>query len=452
MAIWSKGGDETNALVHAFTVGEDWRLDRLLAPYDILGSIAHAQMLGAQGIIPKDQATTLTQHLQKLSADFHAGVWNVESTDEDVHSKVEALLIERCGEPGRNLHTGRSRNDQVLTAVRCFQKDRLLDLALATIDAASAMLVQARAHSLVPLPGYTHLQRGMPSSVGMFFASHAQGLVDDLLLLDAAYNLADRCPLGSGASYGVGLPLDREMTRLSLGFGRPPAAAMAEQNGRGKIEAATLQAAGAIMLDLSRLAADIVFFVSQECGFFSLAPGFTTGSSIMPQKRNPDLFELIRGRAATFGALQNGLWEITRGLPSGYSRDLQETKALLIQGLDLVRQSLAVTAQAIPALTPRLDRIEQALTPDLYATDEAYRLMREKNISFREAYRIVGKNLDAVAVPDHVATITGRTHQGSTGNLGLEALGAEIAKHCGTWTQRRDTLHAAWQKLLQDPA
>ncbi len=448
MAIWSKGGDETNALVHEFTVGDDFLCDRVIAPYDLLGSIAQARMLGKVGLLAAGDAQALVAGLRDLHREFTAGAWTVEASDEDVHSKVEALLTARLGEPAKRLHTGRSRNDQVLTALRLWQKHSLAGLALAGCAAAAALLERAQRHEFHPLPGYTHQQRAMPSSVGMFFAAHAQALVDDLILLDAAFQLADSCPLGSGASYGVGLPLDRAFSAGLLGFARSGGVAMADANSRGKVETACLDAAGAMLGDLSRLAADLVFFTTAECGFFRIGAGFTTGSSIMPQKRNPDLFELLRARAARFLGLRTGLAALTIGLPSGYSRDLQDTKALCIDGLRLARQSLAVVTAAAPTLEPVRERIEAALTPDIYATDAAYRLVVEKGMAFRDAYQQVGRDLASVRVPDHDGTVRARTHAGSTGNLGLPALAARLAAAQRGWESRDAAFTAMAEGLL----
>ncbi len=446
--IWAKGGDATDAVVHAFTVGDDWRHDRALVAYDLLGSIAHARMLVRTGLIPAADGAALVAGLRALHAEHAAGAWTVEPDDEDVHSKVEALLTARLGEPGKRLHTGRSRNDQVLTDLRLLQKHRLLRLAEAASEAARALLARARAHEFHPLPGYTHLQRGMPSSVGMWFAGHAQGLLESLILVEAAADLADRCPLGSGASYGVGLPLDRAGVAHDLGFARHSGVAMADANSRGKVDAAVLDAAGALLLDLSRLAGDLVFFTSQECGFFTLGPGFTTGSSIMPQKRNPDVFELLRARTARFLGLRTGLVAVVAGLPSGYSRDLQDTKALCLDGLDLAEAALAVAARAVPSIAPVRERILAALTPDLYATDEAYRRMREGGMTFRDAYVQVGRELDALAAPDHDAVVRSRTHAGSTGALGLDQLDAQAAAAAARAHGRREALEARWRDLL----
>lgn len=450
MAIWSKGNDATDALVHAFTVGDDWLYDRELAPFDCLGCLAHAIMLGETGIIPAADAQALVGELRRLHGAFLAGEWTVEATDEDVHSRIEALLTEALGEPGKRLHTGRSRNDQVLTATRLWLKNRLLALAELICASAHGLLEQAQRYEFVPLPGYTHLQRGMPSSLGMFFGGHAAGLLDNLILLDGAYRLADSCPLGSGASYGVGLPLDRLRASELLGFARGGAIAMADANSRGKVETAALDAVGAVIGDLSRLAADIIFFVSAEAGFLRLSRGFTTGSSIMPQKRNPDIFELIRGRSARFLGLRTGLVAMTLGLHSGYSRDLQDTKPLLIDGLRLAEQALAVVSRSVAEIEPVRERIEAALTPDLYATDEAYRLVREAGMPFREAYIEVGKHLDQVQVPeDHEAVLRSRTHAGSTGNLGLSSLLEQCQQQRQTWQERGRHLHHIWDNLLQ---
>ncbi|HYE06284.1 MAG TPA: argininosuccinate lyase [Planctomycetota bacterium] len=447
MAIWSKGGDETAALVHEFTVGDDFLYDRVIAPYDCLGSLAHVAMLAHVGLLPADQARALSAGLRDLHRGFIAGAWTVEAADEDVHSKIEALLTTRLGDAGRRLHTGRSRNDQVLTAIRLWQKHELCRAADGVAAAARALLTQARTHEFHPFPGYTHWQRAMPSSLGMFFASHAQALVDDLALFEGAFALSDSCPLGSGAGYGVGLPLDRAMTATLLGFARVGLAG-ADGNGRGKVETAVLDALGAVVNDLSRLAADLVFFTSAECGFFTIAAGFTTGSSIMPQKRNLDLFELLRGRASRFLGLRTGLFATTVGLPSGYSRDLQDTKALCIDGVRLARQGLAVVAAAVPTLQPVRERILAALTPEIYATDEAYRLVRDEGVPFREAYQRVGKDLARLGTLDHDAVVRGRTHAGSTGALGLDALARRLDGDATRWRARADALTAIWDRLL----
>ena len=450
MAIWSKGGDNTDALVHEFTVGDDWLYDRQIAPYDCLGCIAHATMLGQTGIISAEDSAVLVRELQKLHREFLAGAWTVESTDEDVHSRIEALLTERVGEPGMRLHTGRSRNDQVLTATRLWLKDKLLTIADQLCQVVDALCAQAQEHEFVPLPGYTHLQRGMPSSMGMFFGGHAAGLLESLILLDGAYQLADSCPLGSGASYGSGLPLDRALCTKLLGFARGGSIAMVDANSRGKVETAALDALNGVITDISRLSADVIFFVSAEAGFLRLSKGFTTGSSIMPQKRNPDIFELLRGRAARFLGLRTGLSAMTLGLHSGYSRDLQDTKPLLIDGLKLAEQALVVVSRSVSEMEPVLDNIEPALTPDLYATDEAFRLVREEGMPFREAYIQVGQNLDKVEVPsDHEGVLRQRTHAGSTGDLGLEDLRSRCAVSRQQWQHRSDELHGSWKNLLE---
>ncbi|MBN8526447.1 MAG: argininosuccinate lyase [Planctomycetes bacterium] len=448
MAIWSKGGDDTAGVVHEFTVGDDWSYDRVLAPYDILGSIAQARMLAKVGLVTAEDGRQLAAGLRELHREYLAGAWTVEATDEDVHSKVEALLTQRIGEPAKKLHTGRSRNDQVLTDLRLWEKDALANMAEEVLACAAALLAQARAHEFHPLPGYTHMQRGMPSSVGMFFAAHAQGLLDDLVLLESAFRFIDACPLGSGASYGVGLPLDREFAARQLGFARWGGVALADANSRGKAESAVLDAIGAAVADLNRFAADIVFFASQEAGFFSIGKGFTTGSSIMPQKRNPDLFELIRARSARFAGLRSGLAGITHALVSGYSRDLQDTKALVIDGVRLARGIVVVATAATPTLAPVRERILAALTPDIYATDEAYRLMREQGIPFRDAYRSVGCSLDRLENPDHDAVVRSRTHAGSTGNLGLAQLADRLDREGAAWIARRKVFEDAWAGLL----
>eukprot|EP00667_Euglena_gracilis_P007648 EG_transcript_7726 len=452
MPIWSKGGDNTDSLVHHFTVGDDYICDRVLAPYDILGSIAHATMLGETGIITKDDQEALVAELRTLYTEFEAKAWTVEETDEDVHSKVEALLTQRLGDPAKRLHTGRSRNDQVMTDVRLWQKDKLIDIGLATMRAAQALAEQAQKYEFHPLPGYTHMQRGMPSSVGQFFGAHATALLENAGVLRAALGLADHNPLGSGAGYGVGLPLDRERTTALLGFEGSVRISMADSNSRGKVEGCMLDALGCVMSDLSRFAADMVFFTTSECGFFTIEKGYTTGSSIMPQKKNWDLFELMRGRASRFLGLRTGLNATAIGMVSGYNRDVQDTKAIAIEGVKLVEECLAIMPPAVRSMAPVREKIEAALTPDLYATDVAYQLVREQGMTFRDAYVQVGRNIDSLAAPDHDATIRNRTHTGSTGNLRLPELLQAIEAEQASWQALQTRLHGCWDRLLEKTA
>lgn len=449
MPIWSKGGDTTDKLVHEFTVGDDYLFDRVIGPYDILGSIAHATMLGETNIIPMEDKIALVKGLQDLYRDFEAGKWTVEETDEDVHSKVEAQLTTTLGEPARRLHTGRSRNDQVMTAVRLWQKNKMIDIAIMALKGAQALTEQAQKYEFHPLPGYTHMQRGMPSSVGQFFGAHATALLENVAVLLPALGLADHCPLGSGAGYGVGLPLDRERVSALLGFEGRVRIAMADSNSRGKVEGCMLDALGCIMSDLSRFAADMVFFTTSECGFFTIEKGYTTGSSIMPQKKNWDLFELMRGRAARFLGLRTGLAATTMGLVSGYNRDVQDTKAIAIESVRLVEQCLAIVPPAVRSMTPVTEKILAALTPDLYATDIAYKMVQEEGIPFRDAYVQVGRTIDQLKALDHEAVVRNRTHTGSTGNLQLPDLLQAIAMELTAWEQRQSRLHATWDRLLE---
>jgi len=448
MAIWSKGDDQTDALVHAFTVGDDHLYDRELAPYDLLGSLAHARMLGQVGVIDATDAAMMRSGLISLHREFLAGAWTVDAGDEDVHSKIESLLTARIGEAGKRLHTGRSRNDQVLTAARLWQRHTLCRQAGETIHAAQALLERALRHEYHPFPGYTHQQRAMPSSLGMFFGAHAQALLDDLALCEAAWELTAACPLGSGASYGVGLPLDRELTAKLLGFSNEIGIALADANSRGKVETACLDAGGAVFNDLARFSSDMLFFTTSECGFFTLGAGFTTGSSIMPQKKNLDLFELVRARCAKHLGMRTALAGMTIGLLSGYARDLQDTKGLCLDGMRLVRAALAVVTAAAPTIEPVPQRILAALTPDIYATDEAYRLVSEQGMAFRDAYRQVGTQLERLHTPDHFAVVTKRTHLGSTGNLGLARLASRAKRLQETWHARQARLEQTWQLLL----
>ena len=448
MAIWSKGDDQTDALVHAFTVGDDYLHDRDLAPFDLIGSLAHARMLGSVGLLDATDASMMRSGLIALHREFLNGEWTIDAKDEDVHSKIESLLTSRIGEAGKRLHTGRSRNDQVLTAIRLWQRHTLCRQAMETVTLIRALLERAHLYEFHPFPGYTHQQRAMPSSLGQFFGGHAQALADDLTVCEAAWELTGSCPLGSGAGYGVGLPLDRALSAQLLGFTSDIGISMADANARGKVETACLDAGGAVFGDLSRFACDMLFFTTSECGFFTLGAGFTTGSSIMPQKKNLDLFELVRARASKHLGMRTALVSMTLGLTSGYARDLQDTKALCLDGMRLVRSALAVVAAAVPTIEPVEERIVAALTPDIYATDEAYRLVREQGLAFRDAYKQVGTQLHRLQVPNHEQVVRNRTHLGSTGKLGLVKLGERVQRLHHSWDGRLQRLESTWQALL----
>jgi argininosuccinate lyase len=372
-----------------YTAGEDHVLDARLVPYDVRASIAHAEMLHGAGLLAESDLIAIRDGLAGLAAEHAAGEWKIRLVDEDVHTALESRLTARIGEAGARVHLGRSRNDQVLAALRLYLLDEIAALRSGALEVAAALDALAEREKDTPLPGYTHLQPAMPSSVPLWAGGFAAELRDDAEGLTAARRRLDKNPLGSAAGYGVPmLPIDRETTRVSLGFAETQAPVTAVQLSRGKAEAGLLFEICLLVQDLGRLAADLVLFYMAELSYVTLPAAMTTGSSIMPQKRNPDVFELVRGRTATAYACLNEALGITAKLPSGYHRDLQLLKAPLFRGIDLARDTLAVLAAAIPDVRFRPEKIQ--LDPGLKAAEEAYRLVVEQGIPFREAYRRVG--------------------------------------------------------------
>jgi argininosuccinate lyase len=387
--LWDKGVPLDERVLR-YTAGEDHLLDARLVPYDVRGSIAHAGMLQGAGLLSAEDLAVIREGLEALAAEHAAGAWRIELADEDVHTALESRLTARIGEAGARLHLGRSRNDQVLTALRLYLKDEVEALRAGALEVAAALEALAAREAETPLPGYTHLQPAMPSSVPLWAGGFAAELRDDAVGLAAARRRLDKNPLGSAAGYGVPLlPVDREATRARLGFAEVHAPATAVQLSRGKAEAQVLFEIVLLLQDLGRLAADLVLFSMRELGFVSLPPEMTTGSSIMPQKRNPDVFELVRGRTATAAACLAEVLGITAKLPSGYHRDLQLLKAPLFRGIDLARETLAVMAPALAGVRFHPDQIR--LDPELYAAEAAYRMVLEEGIPFRDAYRRVGE-------------------------------------------------------------
>jgi argininosuccinate lyase len=390
--LWEKGA-HLDERVLRYTAGEDYALDERLVPYDVRASLAHAQMLHAQQLLSGADLAAIREALTALADEHARGAWHVELADEDGQTALERRLTERIGASGGRIHLGRSRNDQVLTAIRLYLREMVGTLSAAAVKVAEALegLAQREAHTV--LPGYTHLQQAMPSSVPLWALGFAGEIRDDAQGLTAVLRRIDRSPLGSAAGYGTpGLPIDRRATQLELGFAAVHEPVTAVQLSRGKAEAQLLLEITLLMQDLSRLAADVLLFATREFGFLALSQEFTTGSSIMPQKRNPDLFELIRGRAASAQACLSETLGICAKLPSGYQRDLQLLKFPLFRGIDLALATLAILPPAIEALAFRPAAIR--LDPAIHAAEEANRLVVTEGIPFREAYRRVAARLE----------------------------------------------------------
>jgi argininosuccinate lyase len=395
--LWDKGAP-LDAQVLSYTAGEDHALDDRLVAYDVRASIAHAAMLRTQRLLADGDFAAIEAGLGALATEHARGEWRVELADEDVHTALERRLTERIGEAGGRVHLGRSRNDQVLAALRLWMKDEIVALAAGARAVSAALGELAGHHDGFPLPGYTHTQLAMPSSVALWAHGFAAELEDDALGLEGALRRTDRNPLGSAAGYGTpGLPIDREATRDALGFAAIAEPVTAVQLARGKAEAQLLFEVHLLMSDLGRLAADLVLFATKEFGFVELPEAMTTGSSIMPQKRNPDLFELVRGRGATALAALVEALAIPAKLPSGYHRDLQLLKAPLFRACDLARATTALLAATLPSILFVRERL--TLPDELFAAERAHRLVMEEGIPFREAYRRVAAGLAAAAKP-----------------------------------------------------
>ena len=389
--LWDKGAPLDERVLH-YTAGEDHALDERLVAYDVRASIAHAEMLARQGLLAVPDLEAIRAGLLGLAESHARGEWRIELADEDGQTALERRLTERIGPAGGRIHLGRSRNDQVLAALRLYLLETLDALSAGVLAVAAALDELAARERRTVIPGYTHLQQAMPSSVPLWAGGFAAELRDDAAALTQARRRLDKNPLGSAAGYGTpGLPVDREATRTALGFAAVQEPVTAVQLSRGKGEAQLIFEIALLMQDLSRFAADVLLFSTREFGFLALAEEFTTGSSIMPQKRNLDVFELMRGRTATAQACLTEALGVAAKLPSGYHRDLQLIKFPLFRAIDLALETLAVAPPAIGALEFRPESVR--LDPAVHAAEEANRLVVTEGVPFREAYQRVAKKL-----------------------------------------------------------
>jgi len=387
--LWDKGLP-LDVRVLRYTAGEDHLLDARLVHYDVLGSTAHAEMLAATGLISDAACAAICSGLAQLGREFSAGKWAISLDDEDAHTAIETRLTRNIGEAGGRLHLGRSRNDQVLTALRLYLRDAAEDLAERVGNLRKSVAALGQRQGDIPLPGYTHMQHAMPSSVQLWCGGFDEGLADSIAGLQAVRRRINKCPLGSAAGYGTPeLPIDREMTARKLGFDAPQSPVTSVQLSRGKAESALLFEITLLLQDIGRMASDLLLFYTQEFAFISLAADATTGSSIMPQKRNPDVLELIRASSATAQACLDESLMITAKLPSGYQRDLQRLKAPLFRGIDLAVDSVDILAQLLDGMRFVPENI--TLDPSIYAAEEANRLVRDEGLPFREAYRRIAE-------------------------------------------------------------
>lgn len=424
--LWQKPGVAVDAQIQAFLAGDDVILDREFFLHDIAASRAHAQGLQRIGILSAGELQALEAELDALAEDFRGGTFVLDARYEDGHSAIEARLVERLGDAGKKIHTGRSRNDQVLVATRLWLKEKLARLAALARECAALALERAAAERALPLPGYTHLQRAVVSSAGMWWAGWAEAFIDDARRALDTHALVDANPLGSAAGYGVNLPLDRAHTTRALGFARLQVGPVYAQLSRGKFELAALEALGSATLDLRRLAWDLSLFTSAEYGFVALPAQYTTGSSIMPNKRNPDVVELMRATHASVAAARTEIEQLL-SLPSGYHRDLQASKGAIFHGFGRGLAALELLPALLGNLEWRPERMRAAVDAGMYATDVAVE-QAAAGVPFRDAYRAAAESVDRAGdgrTPE--GSLQARVSPGAAADLRLDLLHARLA-------------------------
>lgn len=418
MKLWEKTVQVTDE-IDRFTVGRDRELDLYLAKYDVLGSMAHITMLESIGLLEKDELKALLAELKDIYALAERGEFVIEDDIEDVHSQVELMLTRRLGDMGKKIHSGRSRNDQVLVDLKLFTRDQLRRVAEAVVRLFKELQKQSERYKNVLMPGYTHLQVAMPSSFGLWFGAYAESLVDDMLLLEAAYRMTNRNPLGSAAGYGSSFPLNRTMTTELLGFDSMDYNVVYAQMGRGKNERNVAFALAGIAGTVAKLAFDACLYNSQNFGFVKLPDECTTGSSIMPHKKNPDVFELIRSRCNKIQSLPQQIVLMMNNLPCGYFRDLQEIKEVFLPAFDQLIDCLEMTTYIVEQMRVNEHILEDSRYDLMFSVEEVNRLAAS-GMPFRDAYKKVGLDIEAGKFKP-VKEIH-HTHEGSIGNLCNEAI------------------------------
>ena len=417
--LWKKTDEESNAVVEKYTAGTDYLFDLELLPFDIAASKVHAQGLEKIGILTTDELSSIQSALDTLAEDHEAGKVMIMPEMEDCHTMIENYLVEKIGEAGKKIHTGRSRNDQVAVATRLYMKESLKNLWQKCIALAADFVDVAEKYKDVAMPGYSHTQQAMLSSVGHYMLAFAESLLDDADYIATTQKHLDKNPLGSAAGFGVSIPLDREYTTKELGFAATQINSLYCQNSRGKFESAYMEAIAQVMLTLEKFATDMVLFTSQEFDFFAMDESLTTGSSIMPQKRNLDACEIMRGNVSVVIANQLIVKDIAKNLLSGYNRDGQLIKKPLIESTHIVADSLDIAQLVLKGITPMEENIKSKITPGIFAADIANDLVKEKGIPFRDAYK---QAMDLVAENkiDLAQNIASKVSLGAPGNLDIE--------------------------------
>jgi len=418
MKLWDKGFSTDKKIDH-FTVGNDRELDLHLAKYDVIASKAHAKMLGKIGLLSAEETVKLTDELDRIGASIAKGEFTIEDSFEDMHSKIEFLLTERLGDTGKKIHTARSRNDQVLVAMHLYLKDELSEIKSGTKALFDLLIDLAEQHKAVLLPGYTHLQIAMPSSFGLWFSAYAESLIDDLYFVEAAYKIADQNPLGSAAGYGSSFPIDRTFTTKEMGFETMKYNVVAAQMGRGKVEKATAFGMANIAATLSKMVMDICLYMSQNFDFISFPDELTTGSSIMPHKKNPDVFELVRGKCNKLQSIPNQLTLVINNLPSGYHRDLQLVKEIIVPAIQDLKACLEILTFSLKEIRVNDTILEDPKYDYLFSVDTLNELV-QNGMPFRDAYKKMGQEIEeGKFTPKRNIS---HSHEGSLGNLCLEEI------------------------------
>lgn len=424
MKLWDKGF-EPDKMIEEFTVGQDRELDLQLARYDVEGSMAHITMLESIGLLKKDELDTLLKGLREILDTINRGEFRIEEGVEDVHSQVEFMLTERYGDLGKKIHSGRSRNDQVLVDLKLFMRDQLRRIAEATGHLFDRLQLLSEEYKEVLMPGYTHLQVAMPSSFGLWFGAYAESLVDDLRMLHAAYEIADQNPLGSAAGYGSSFPLNRTMTTKLLEFSDLHYNVVAAQMSRGKTERAAAMGISVIASTLGRFAMDVCMWMCQNFAFISFPDEFTTGSSIMPHKKNPDVFEIMRGKCNRLQAVPNEVALLTANLPLGYNRDLQLLKDIMFPAMEEMVKCLDMADFMLQHIKVNRDIINDPKYDYLFTVEDVNRLALS-GMSFRNAYKTVGMQVQRGEYKP--TREVHHTHEGSIGNLCTEKIALKMQK------------------------
>jgi argininosuccinate lyase len=417
--LWQKNTIEMDSFIETFETRDDLLLDQKLVVSDVYGSLAHAKMLKKIGILSSHELTQLVKGLKEILMLTEQNQFILQPGDEDIHTKIENFLTEKYGEVGKKIHTGRSRNDQILTALRLYSKDKMLAIWQDLIDLAQSFQNFAKEYETVAMPGFTHMQKAMPSTVGMWGSAFTEAFLDDLTALKSAYQINDQSPLGSAAGYGVPLPLDREYTAGLLGFEKVQINPIYCQNSRGKIEGQIIASLSAVLFDINKFATDVLFFTSSEIGYFTVSENLCSGSSIMPQKKNVDVAELLRSKLHLLLGHYQQIMSLSSNLISGYNRDYQDSKKPFMESLDLAHDSIKATNLLITNLVPDQKRLTSSLTPEIFATHYAIKFVTQ-GMPFREAYHIIGKNIAQLSNTNTVQNQNESTHLGGTENLGID--------------------------------